>query len=288
MNQNNYKKTYKPPACTQAPWKNLIPVDKRDEVMRKIRQETIEAYGYSMDECPKRKVCFTQACIGRSLPWKSETAKPYLEQLKTTHNIVNNELFINNCDSCEIVKSCTSPCAQVNDYINRFNDKEPELVYSNKLDDLTDNKPIESDSNPIALTGTIPWDCLSPLKQSLIQKYMYERKDFLAVSKELGLNNQAEAKYLFYAALTKLSKFAAIRAFINENRSMLTQPQLKLLLLVFINNLTITEAAKQCDITKQAAQQLISRLLAKFEVRWQVFVKKKGNKVLYNVPEVLR
>ena len=89
VDEKAFKRIHKPPACTKAPWEHLVTGPNKDNILRAIRQETIAIYGQSMDECPKRKVCFTKSCIGRPLPFKSPTAKPYLDQLKLTHNIVS-------------------------------------------------------------------------------------------------------------------------------------------------------------------------------------------------------
>ena len=73
MNENSFKKRFKQAACTSQPWKYLISKDIREDTLHKIRQETMQAYGFSMDECPKKSVCLTKKCMGRNLPWLSET-----------------------------------------------------------------------------------------------------------------------------------------------------------------------------------------------------------------------
>lgn len=288
MNESKFKKIYKPPACTEAPWKYLIPSDQRDEVMRKIRAETIEAYGYPMDECPKRQMCLTKSCIGRPLPWKSETAKPFLEQLKTTHSINNDELFLNNCNACPIAKSCTYTCPQVNDWMKRqMPPAEPMLIYQENLENYAEDTYQEI--LPTTLPkGSIPWDVLTDTRKKVVEKYIYEQKDFLTISKELDLNNQARVKYEFYSALTRLSKYAAMREAILNSQDTLDDFTYLMFKDVFFDNKTITEVAKENLISKQNLQQIIARFITKHMVKWPVFVKKKGNKLIYNVPEVLK
>lgn len=287
-NENKFKKTNKPAACTTPPWKNLIPLNKRDEVLRKIKEETIEHYGYSMDSCTKRKVCFTKTCLGRELPWKSPTAKPYLEQLQNTHRIQNEELYIDNCVSCPIAKSCSSPCSQVNDYMNRSNEPEMHFVYKENLEAVNEEELDSGVDKPKEGGLQLPWDILSPQKSKIIRKYLYEQKDFLAVARELDLNNQAEAKYVFYSALTKLSEYGIMRKFIDENREKLTEKQQLILDEIYFKNKSLTEVAEQYNISVPAVTGMINRVLEKYKLSWPVFVRKEDQKVIYNVPEVLK
>lgn len=288
-NEKKFKQDNKPSACTAPPWKNLIPVDQRDDILRKIRQETIAEYGYSMDECTKRKTCFTKTCLGRELPWKSETAKPYLEQLKTTHKVVNDELFIDNCSTCPIAKTCTSACSQVNDFINRSYVQEMNFTLQDDVD-VTN----EEEVNPFAPVKEkekdlkLPWDILTTQKARVIRKYLYEQKDFLAVARELDLNNQAEAKYVFYSALTKLSEYGTVRRFLEKNKDKLTEKQQLILNEIYFKNKSLTEVAEQYSISVPAVTLMVGRVVEKFNVHWPVFVRKEGHKVIYNVPEVLK
>lgn len=292
MNDSQFKRTTKFPSCTMSPWFNLIPKDKRDIVMRKIRQETIEAYGYSMDECPKRKTCFTKTCLGRPLPLKSETAKPYIEQLKTTHTIINDELFISNCDNCKIAKTCKSPCYQLNDFLNRGFSKEPELISQENLELI----PVIQNNDDVIKNSLInikeiPWDCLTETRQSVIKKYLYENKDFFLIAKELDLNNQARVKYEFYSALTRLSEFAVIRKFIKDNKNTLYEENkstYNILDSLYNKNMTMTEIGKLNNISKQAVQQRLTRFLNTYNIKWTIFVKKQGNKIIYNVPGLFK
>lgn len=287
-NEKKFKFDHKPPACTTQPWKNLIPVDQRDDVLRKIKEETVEIYGYSMDACTKRKTCFTKTCGGRELPWKSPTAKPYLEKLKTTHKIQNDELYIDNCASCPIARTCTSTCSQVNDFINRASNPEMQFVYQENLESYNQEEVMSSGERPKETNLELPWDILTPAKARVIKKYLYEQKDFLLVAKELGLNNQSEAKYSYYSAINKLSEWAIMRKFISENASKLTETQRKILVDVYIHNKDLTSIAETANISVAAVSQTINRVVSKFSIKWPIFVKKEGNKVIYNVPEIFK
>lgn len=287
-NEKKFKLDHKPPACTTQPWKNLIPIEQRDNILRKIKEETVEIYGYSMDSCTKRKTCFTKTCIGRELPWKSPTAKPYLEQLKTTHRIQNDELFIDNCSTCPIAKTCTSTCSQVNDFINRASDPQIQFVYQENLEAADETYTQSSGERPKEQGLELPWDILTPAKARVIRKYLYEHKDFLIVAKELDLNNQAEAKYVFYSALTKLSEYGIMRRFLEQNSEKLTEKQRLMMGEVYLKNKSLTEVAEQYNISVPAVTGMINRIVDKFSIKWPVFVRKEDQKVIYNVPEVLK
>jgi predicted DNA-binding protein YlxM (UPF0122 family) len=291
MNENSFKKKFKPAACTMQPWRYLIPKDIREDTLHKIRQETMQAYGYSMDECPKRTVCFTKDCIGRPLPWLSPTAKPYLEKLKLTHNIKDDEMFITGCEGCPIVKDCKSPCYQVNDYLNRFKTKEPNLVFQENLENHISIIEHEEVKPNIFTNKDIPWDCLTTKKQELVRKYLYEGKDFLTIAKEMDLNNQARVRYEFYSALNRLSEYAIMREFLKENEEVLrneSSNQYDILKEIYINNLSIVDTAEKRGISKQAVGQTLTRVLTKYKISFTTFVKKVGKKVVYNVPEVFK
>lgn len=286
MDEKTFKKINKPAACTIAPWDKLVIGPNRDNILRAIRQETIAAYGYSMDECPKRKVCFTKQCLGRPLPFKSATAKPYLDQLKTTHNIVNDELYLANCDACPIAMYCSSSCSQVNDFLQRDKTDEPEMVYKESLDNIVQETYEEDRLTGILGKGLVtPWDCLTKRREQVIKKYVYENKDFLTVAKELGLYDQAKAKYEFYAALTRLSEYAVMRKWIKDNPD---ANGIEVLNKVYNENRTMVQVAEEMKISKQAVQQTVARIIKANTISWPIFVRKQGNKVVYNVPEVLR
>jgi predicted DNA-binding protein YlxM (UPF0122 family) len=289
MNENKFKSLNKPPACTMAPWYNLIPKAIRDNTMRIIRQETIEAYGYSMDECPKRKVCLTTSCIGRPLPWLSKTAKPYLDQLQTTHTIQNEELVLSSCDTCPIAKTCKSPCHQVNDFLNRGSNKEPDLLFQDNLENHVTYEVTVDSIRPALLNNTeVPWDCLTDARQQVVKKYLYEGKDFLTIAKELDLNNQARVKYEFYSALTRLSEFAVMRKFLDDRGDELTHKQRCVLIMIYKTNLNFTSIAHIEEITKQAVQQILTRVINKYNIKWTIFVKKQKGKIVYNVPGLFK
>lgn len=289
MDDKQFKKTNRMAACTENPIEKLIPADIRHETLLKIKNESIDEYGYDvMSECPKRKVCMKKECIGRPLAWKSPTAKPYLDQLATTQKIVNEEMFIvTNCSGCPIVKTCDSLCQQVTDFINRDNSKEPSISYRPMTENLA---PEESYEEPEIFNNNleIPWDILSEHKRDIIKKYVYEQRDFISVAKALGILNQARAKYFLYASLTRLSEYAIMRQFISENKELLTDTQYNVLYNVYFANKKLVEVATDCQVTKQAVSKLIKQVIEKHKIKWYTFVRKEGNKVVYNVPAILK
>lgn len=290
MDEKAYKKIHKPAACTTQPWRRLIPADKRELVLAKIRQETIVAYGYSMDECPKRKVCLTKQCMGRTLPWKSNTARPYLEKLKNTHKVENEELHLESCEVCPVAKTCKSVCTQVNDWMNRGKDVEPNIVYKESLDNFITADIDTTGSSVLGKGLEIPWDCLSDLRKEVVQRYLYDQKDFLTVAAELGLHDQARAKYEFYAGLTKLAEYATMRQFCRGEylTDRLTHIQEIYLTSKYFEFQTITDIAKDNVVSKQTVQQCISSVIKKYNLKWHIYVRKEGNKTTYNVPELMK
>jgi predicted DNA-binding protein YlxM (UPF0122 family) len=297
MDNKDWKNKNKPRACNFAPWEYLIPAKDRAGIMRQIRQESVDKYGQDYDECPKRKVCIGKSCLGRPLPWDSPTAKPYLEKLKKTQDIRNGELFIQtDCSSCPIFKSCQSPCHQVIDFIQRDKVEEPQLQYNSKEDilDLASeaSEAIETASvQPATLmlsNGDIPWDCLTDRKRQIVEKYLYDQLDFKYIADQLGIINQAKCKYEFYLALNRLAEYGVIRKFFSENKDLLTENQQLLFIEVYFNNKSYTSVANKLNISKQAVQQTIDRVIKQHKLKWPKFVRKVKNKVIYNVPELFK
>lgn len=285
-----WRKENKPAACTQPPWEVFIPPRERPEILRIIRQETIDEYGYAMDECPKRKVCITKTCMGRPLPWKSETAKPYLDKL-AEKNYINegDDLYIKtDCKTCPLFDSCNSPCNQVLDFIERDKSLEPDMKYEESLEHI---KPKPNALEPIQWlvdANDIPWDILSERKCKVIKKYLYEQRDFRYVADSEGFYNQAAVKYEFYSALTKLSEYAIFRKFIDENAHLLTPRQYEILHMIYFDNKKIVQVAKELGVSKQSVQQTVARVISKHGIKWSRFVRKRGNKTIYNTAEVLK
>ncbi len=288
MNEKDFKDKLKRGACTKRPWEHLVPYEKRYEVIRQVKQECIDLYGYDFEECPKRMVCFTKDCMGRPLEWKSPTARPYLIEFAKLHGLkVNEEFYLKNCDSCPIRLICTSTCGQVNDWINRSKQGEPNITYK----DNTENLQAEEVGGAVRvalLDGLeIPWDCISKRKQKVVKSYLYEQKDFKFIADTQDLNNQARAKYEFYSALNRLSEYAIVRKFLKEQYKTLTQKQALIMHEIYFNNSTLTKTAKKLNITKQAVSQIVNRVIEAHNLKWQTFVRKTGNRVIYNVPEVI-
>lgn len=289
MNDKVYKKQNKMAACTEAPWKSFIPLEIREQTLLKIKQESLDIYGQDLSgECPKRLVCFSKECIGRPLPLFSPTAKPYLDQLTETQIIINDELYITtNCQGCPIVKTCSSSCNQINDFIQRDRTQEPEIAYKDFSNEEIQEEYSEESEALNLKPDNIPWDCLNELRTQIVKLYLYEQKDFKHVANLLNLSSQAACKYEFYAALTQLSETAVIRKAIKD--AVFTwDKEYYLLDYLYEQNLTQAQFAKEHGITKQAVSSRLNRIIKKYNIKWTKFVKKKGNKVIYNVPMIMK
>ncbi len=259
--------------------------------MAKVKEECIQIYGHDFAECGKRLVCFGKHCLGREMEWKSPTALPYLTKWASLVGIkIGDDYFIQtDCSTCPIFKTCKATCAQVNDFMNRDRTGEPELVYR----ETTDNIVMEASSADTIsrILGTnikVPWDAVNKTRRDVIKKYLYDQKNFLTIAKELGLTDQARARYEFYSGLTTLSEYGTFRAFLEEKGEALTKLQRDVLTMVYIANINIVQTAKVLETSKQAVQQVITRVVQKHGLKWTVFVKKEKNKLIYNVPELLK
>ena len=133
----------------------------------------------------------------------------------------------------------------------------------------------------------IPWDCLSKVKRDVVYLYIYKNMDFKEIAKKLKLNNQARAKLEFYYAITKLSEYGTMRKFLSSNKQDLTQKQVNYLTDYYLNNLSMTDIANNYMVTRQAVQKTIKKTIKDNNVVWKIFVKKQGNKVVYNNQELL-
>jgi len=169
MEDLKFKRKHKPPACTQAPWKYLIKPYEREKTLRKIREECKDIYLKSFDICPKLENCNGKTCIGRPLPWDSETAKPFLDKLKKTQKIINNELFVEDCSNCEIKNLCKNTCKQVNNFIDRHKTKEPPISYK-EVDNFVKLPKEEQTSVFFTNSEDIPWEVLSETRRNVIKE----------------------------------------------------------------------------------------------------------------------
>ena len=291
MDDNKYKLDFKFPSCLSSPWSYLIPFKIRKETLLKIKNECIDIYGEDLtEECSKRLVCLTKTCLGRQIPWKSPTAKPYLDLFAKRFNLKeDDDFFVSTCGGCPIKTTCTKTCPMVNDFNKRNTIQEPKMFYNEtllekQLDNLLDNEVTLNSLNNLKL----PWDCLTEDKVNIVKTYLFEQRDFLYVAEKFNLNNQARAKYEFYASLTRLSEFGVIRKFLEERSSELTDKQLTIFNKAYIENLPLNEIAKQLLISNQAVSNSISRVIDNYNIKWTHFVRKKNDKVIYNIPEILK
>ncbi len=266
-------------ACTSPPWQALIPFEERPDALRRIREECLSEYGYEFEECSKRLRCDKKQCIGRPLPWKSKTAKPYLDELSKTQKIVNEEMvIITDCQTCPIFKKCTSTCNQIDDYIDRKVKPEPVMYYRNDVS----NSTIESEGSAFFkdISAPIHWHLISTLYKNALQDY---------ILKDLNLNelavkyntDRATIKSYVYSAITTLSKYRAIAKSFNSGifRSDLQKTCIKQLL----DSNTIKELAAQFNVTNSAIRLHIQNFTQDNKITWKKYVhREKGGGFKYH------
>lgn len=255
--------------------------------MAKIREESILLHGEDLTQCPKRKICFTKKCLGRPLPIKSPTFKTYLKQLETTHQIQDGLLFITNCEGCPIKAKCTSTCDEVNNWINRDSNPEPNLIYKENLENYNTAQELHLtiESEPVKIA--LKWDVLTEAKVDLVKRYLYANKDFRVVAREMGYFDESHAKYEYYAALTKLAEYSIMQDFLKKTTN-LTDRQEEILNMIYFGKKSLTETAKYYTITKQAVSDMVKNVIKANRIKIPVFVRKVKGIPVYNIPEVLK
>ena len=287
MEEKEYKEKYLPAICTKNPIYHLIPYKERLDTLRNIKQECLDIYGYTLDECPKRFEC-DGVCSGRELPWKAPSAKPFLKKLSETLEMTDGKLFAKACDGCPIRTKCTAVCTQINDYMNRQVQRQPKIYYYKDMErHKEEEKDVFENLKSVTKGLAIPWDALNATRKQVIKFYVEKGRDFNHVAKLTNLYNQAEAKYEFYAGLTTLSKYAILRQFLST-KPKLTDRQRIILSKAYVDNMKVTEIAEEMGISSQAIQQLVDRIVKANNLKWTKFVRKEGSKVIYNTTEIFR
>lgn len=291
MSEDKFKQDIRFASCARAPWARYIEPGKRDEIMRKIRIECIQFYGHSMDTCDLKSVCIGKKCLGRQLPFLSPTAKPYLDKLVADkRNKVKEGKFyvVDNCNDCPIRNSCTSVCPMMNDFLNRHQKKQPDLIYQETLDNYVSEGP-QRPVMPSNMAGMdLPWDCLKDDWKRIVKLRLNQRKDFLTIANTCGLFDQAAAKKEFYYALTKLAEYAIVREFLKEKREDLTLGQFEILTAKYIENKSRKQIATERNMTYDAVRNIIYKTLTKHDITWPIYVTTEQGKIRYNIPEVLQ
>lgn len=281
---NNKKK---PAACTQPPWKAYLPNGKKGEILIKIRQETEQAYGQNYDSCPKRMVCMGKSCLGRPLPTKSKTFQKYFSEMKKNLNIVGDELVLENCDVCQLRSNCTKPCQQINDYLNRGNKEQIDLVYKETVHNIAQEPQNREFSYGELNFKELPWDCVPELNKTLYEKLVLERKSLHQTANELKLFDSSNAKKLYAQTLNKLAEYSIMREFLSTKPE-LTANQLKILQKVYLENKSLTKTAKEVKVSVVAISRTIGRVRTKHNINIPKFYRKVKGKPIYNIPEFLR
>jgi predicted DNA-binding protein YlxM (UPF0122 family) len=289
MDETQFKKQNKFPLCSKSPIEYLIPFKERQETLLKIRNEVIDAYGEDISgECPKRRVCFGD-CLGRPLFWKSATALPYLQTLVKSQSEQPNEILATGCNTCEIKTTCSKTCPTVNDMLNKNLTPEPRIVYKSIYNE-EDYSPIDNSNKIDSIKNiTIPWDVLDIKKADLVKEYLYNERDFKYVANKFGLSNQSAAKRELYSAINKLTEFARMRDFINNNPDKLNRKnQYEILYSIYHKNEPINEVANRFGISKQAVSNLISRTIKDNNIKIDKFMVEKDSKLIFNGLEIFK
>jgi hypothetical protein len=284
----NFKKLFKSAACLSAPWLYKIPAAIRKETILKIKNELLDQGLEDLTaECPNRFVCTKKnTCVGRKLPYASPTALPYLKQLEQTNKVVDEHFYVEGCSNCPIAQTCSKTCYMVNDYVQRHKTTEVFLNYRDNLEviNVLEIETILDVMGEKEENLEVPYDCLSEKNLEVLNSYLFLQRDFKSTAANCGLANGAAAKKMLYYSMNRLAEFANMRKFVAEGKGKLTFVQLKILELVYLENKSLTEVARIQGVTKQSIGQTIEKVIKNNNIKIPRFVRKKGTKMIYNVP----
>jgi predicted DNA-binding protein YlxM (UPF0122 family) len=164
--------------------------------------------------------------------------------------------------------------------------QEPKLIYRPNLDNLEIASEIYEFSPKKNVE--VPWDCLNETRRKVVYGYIYEKKDFQTLATDLNLNNAARVKAEFYYALTSLSEYGTMRLFLVEQGQELTESQRFVMNHYYCSNMSLKDIAHAQGTSKQSIQQVIKRVITKYGLKWQVFVRRKEGQLIFMVPEILK
>lgn len=133
----------------------------------------------------------------------------------------------------------------------------------------------------------LPIDILNDRKKTIVKDYIYNKKTFTIIGKELNIN-KTQVKYEFYSALTTMSRTAAFRNLLAVHKASIRPKQVKVVEEVYIHGKSLTEVALRTGKSKQAISQLLNRLVKRYNLKWKVFVKKKEGRLIYNTEKVVK
>lgn len=290
MTDNQFKKKNKPALCTLDPVLSQVPKDRYHELINIVRQRARDKGSVYDPGCPKRFTC-DGICTGRPIINDVPELKPYIK--KISHLIqLDGMLYVNGCKMCPIVKTCKNTCDQVSDFMNRNENKddltnkmEPVIIPMDHA--LSTWVSDDSDSAPGILTelisrygsiqdaiSNLPWDAINSKRQRLIKMYIFEGKDFRASAKDLGYSNGVVARNEFYRALTKLSKYATVRFYIECNRDSIEDIDYELLQMRYYEFLSVSEISSRLNIPVGTIRSKLFRFLTKAKMKYSRFVVK--------------
>jgi hypothetical protein len=293
MNDQSFRKKFKPAVCLNDPVMNLISKDKYHEMLNIVRRSYREK-GMTYDSsCPKRFTC-QGICQGRPIDhWISEL-KPYIK--KISHLLAEDgNLYVKTCGTCPISKTCKSTCNQVSDYMIREKNSE-DLSY--KVDteftnfDISLSTWVSDDDFSSGILkelierygsiqdaiSNLPWDAVNNKRQRLVRAYTLESKDFAQCAKEIGYANGTVARNEFYCALTALSKYASVRYYMECNRDVISDFDYELLRLRYYDFLTLKEISERLNIKLGTIRSRIFRFIKRNKLKYSNYLNK--NKII--------
>lgn len=176
----------------------------------------------------------------------------------------------------------------MNDWLQREKDQQPDLLYRDNLENYPTDQQLQETVNSRDFDLSLCWEVIPQHKANIIKKYLYQQKDFEIVAKELKISNKALAKYEYYSTLNKLAEFSVMRKFLKGDSLALTETQQLVLNIVYFGNKSLTDTAKELNISVESVRRTILRVVDSNKLTWPVFVKKVQGKLVYNIPEVLK
>jgi len=290
MNDSQFKKKNRPAICVLDPVLSQVPKNKYHEVLNITKQKYREAGLIYDPGCPKRHTCIGP-CTGRPIGYHYHVDE-LQEFIKKISYLIdsNGNIYLKNCNKCEIVKTCKTPCKMVDDYMNRHENAEDLIKKSESVQVSTDYAastwiPDEDENQPGILSDLIerygsiqntidqlPWGAVNDKRQRLIRLYCFEGRDFRTSAEELGYSNGNVARNEFYRALTQISKYATVRYYIEQHRDEISDLEYELLQLRYYKFMGFKEIAEQLKIPIGTIRSRIFRFLKKAKTKYSKFV----------------
>ena len=146
---------------------------------------------------------------------------------------------------------------------------------------------VENELSYLKLWTHIPWEVLTIKKQQIVKDYLYNNKTFEDIAFSLK-TTKSKIRYDYYASLTKLSKYAVMRQFLDNKGDQLNPKTFTIMNTIYWYCNNVDVSAKHYNTTTSAIYKRINRVIKEFDITWHVFVKKEKDKIIYNIPPILR